>query len=391
MSDLLYWLWLSLLPLSPHAARRYVLALGSARALYLAGEGELGYVEGALRREVQTLCRKDLSQAETVEARCRELGVQILCLPDSAYPDRLRNIPDPPVVLYVRGTLPPVDERLCIGLVGTRKAGAYGQDLAGRIAGELASCGAVIVTGLAQGIDSAAARSALKAGGKVVAVLGTGIDRVFPAGNEALQDAVAASGAVVTEFPPGTSATRYTFPRRNRVISGLSVGVTVVEAPAKSGALITAGFARDQGRDVFVVPGAVDDPGFIGSNSLIRDGAQLIRGSADILEEYRGRFSICPVSAPVSGDVATKEAIDKASSVDYSSLTEQLEDLTEQELKLVTALAGGAAYADELIRRSGLPSPETMAGLTMLQLKGYVREEYGKYRLIVQTRGPAQA
>ena len=389
MSDLRYWLWLSCLRgLSPGAAARYLRAAGSPRALFLAGEDRLGRVEGARANEVKALCNKDISRAEAVEEDCRRLGIRILCMQDADYPDRLRNIDDPPLIIYVKGKLPPVDDRLCIGVVGTRKATDYGKETAARIAGELASAGAVTVTGLAEGIDSAAARGALQAHGQVIGVLGTGVDLVYPSWNQQLQETVGSVGALVSEYPPGTRATRYSFPQRNRIISGLSMGVVVVQAPLKSGALITAGFAQEQGRDVFVVPGAVDDPGFQGSNGLIRDGAQLVRGSVDVLEEYRFRcpelLRSAPDRASENGSSSTKSPIDKGKTVDYSSLTEQLESLTAAELNTVEALARGACYADELIRRSGLPAPEVMAALTMLQLKGYVREESGKYRLLVR-------
>ena len=316
------------------------------------------------------------------------MGVGILCLQDADYPDRLRSIEDPPVVIYIKGKLPPVDDRLCIGVVGTRKSSEYGRDTAARIARELAEKCGVIVTGLAEGIDSAAAKGALEVRGSVIAVLGTGVDVVYPAWNTQLQNTVAETGALVSEYPPGTGATRYSFPRRNRIISGLSLGVAVVQAPQKSGALISASHAQEQGRDVFVVPGAVDDPGFLGSNALIRDGAQLIRSGEDILEEYSFRYPELlrrsGRNRPESGAVPTKEAIDKADTVDYSSLSEQLEGLTEPELKAVEVLAGGACFKDELIQHSGLSAQSAMAALTMLQLKGYVREETGRYRLLVR-------
>ncbi|MBR2717112.1 MAG: DNA-processing protein DprA [Oscillospiraceae bacterium] len=393
MSDLRYWLWLASLPIGARAARRYLRELGSVKELFLAGEEVLRQTPGAKKNEVLALCRKDISGTEAVEQSCQKKGIRVLCLRDADYPDRLRNIDDPPIVIYVKGTLPPVDDRLCIGVVGTRKATEYGLETAERIGGELAAVGAVVVTGLAEGIDSAAARGALKNRGDVIAVLGTGVDRVYPSWNTQLQEAVAEKGALVSEYPPGTGSTRYSFPRRNRIISGLSLGVAVVQAPVKSGALITAGFAQDQGRDVFVVPGAVDDPGFQGSNALIRDGAQLIRGSGDIVEEYRCRYPEFLRPRPPQNDEnrgeATKEAIDKADTSGYISLTEQLESLSEEELRLIEVLAKGVCYADVLIRRSGLEAQGAMAALTMLQLRGYVREEYGRYRLLVQPKDAA--
>ncbi len=389
MSDLRYWLWLSRLRgLTPATARRCLDVFGSVKALYLAEEAELREV-GLRREAVSALCRKEIGEAEEIEEACRRLGFRILCIRDAAYPERLRNIPDPPLVLYLRGGLPPVDERLCIGIVGTRKATEYGRATARRLAGELSERGCCVVTGLAAGIDSAAARGALEAHGHVIAVLGTALDRVFPAGNELLQETVGREGTLISEYPPGTGASRFSFPQRNRIISGLCQGVVIVEAPEKSGALITAARAQEQGRDIFVVPGMVDDPGFQGSNALIRDGAQLVRCGADVLEEYLFRYPQAVLPPRQTGTVfspdATKEAIDKAERVDYISLSEQLESLTETELKTVGELARGPCFADELIRRSGLAASEAMAALTMLQLKGYVREEDGRYRLLVRS------
>lgn len=394
MSDVRYWLWLSRLKgVTAFAAKRYLHAFPSVKALYLAGEMELRQVEAARESEIRALLNKNIAEAESIEEACRARGIRILCLPDAAYPDRLRSIDDPPLVLYVRGQLPPVDERLCVGVVGTRKSTDYGRETAGRIAGELCRQGGVIVTGLAEGIDSAAAQGALRTRGQVIAVLGTGLDRVYPARNARLQETVGQVGTLISEYPPDSSASKFSFPQRNRIISGLSLGVVVVQAPQRSGALITAARAQEQGRDVFVVPGAVDDPGFLGSNSLIRDGATLIRSGRDVLEEYRFR---CPellrngTHSAAEGENGsqkpTKEAIDKNNTVAYDTLSEQLDSLSEQELKLVGALAQGELFADELIRRSGLEAGDGMAALTMLQLRGYVREQNGRQKLVVRYR-----
>ena len=394
MSDLRYWLWLANLPgMSAYMAMRYLRAFPSIKSLYLAGEAELRQIPGAKSGEVKLLCQKEIFKAELIEDTCRRTGIQVLCMQDAAYPDRLRNIDDPPLVIYVKGELPPVDDRLTIAVVGTRKCGEYGRETARRIGSELAAHGAVIVTGLADGIDAAAAEGALRNGGSVIGVLGCGADIVYPAKNRELFAAVERCGALVSEFPPGTPAVGWHFPVRNRIISGLSLGVTVVEAPMKSGSLITASRAQEQGRDVFVVPGTVNDPNFQGSNALIRDGAQLIFGGTDILEEYRFRYpellrEYRPSQQPVRGN-ATDCALDKRESEDYSSLEEQLESLTEPELKLVGTLAEGVFYPDELLRRSGLSASDGMAALTMLEIKGYVKEENGQYRLLIHKEGTA--
>jgi DNA processing protein len=307
--------------------------------------------------------------------------VRILCLQDAAYPDRLRSIYNPPLVLYVRGTLPDIDGSLCVGVVGTRRAGGYGLQTAERLGRELAEGGAVVVTGIAEGIDTAAARGALKAGGRVVAVLGTGVDVAYPAWNSRLQRAVERSGALLSEYPPGARGSKFTFPMRNRIISGLCLGVAIVQAPEKSGALITAARAQEQGRDLFVVPGNVDDESFSGSNALIRDGACLIRSGADIIEEYRWRFPAGTGAAPGS----TKLAVDNGGGLEYIDLMEQLGQLSENEAKAVAALAGSEMHADELIEKTGLKPEEALAALTLLELRGCVEARAdGRFRLIIK-------
>ena len=389
MSDLNCWLWLSLCKgIGAAGAQKYLRRFGSAKGVYYAPESQLREVDGATQQEVKALLNRDLSRAERIRAACEKQEVRILCLQDADYPERLRNIPDPPSVLYVKGTLPPVDDRLTIGVVGTRKASAYGREMAERIGKDLAASGAVVVTGLAEGIDSAGAKGALKGRGSVIAVLGTSTDKVYPAWNEKLQETVARNGALVSEYPPGTGPTRASFPQRNRIISGLSLGITVVQAPRKSGSLITAARAQEHGRDVFVVPGMANDDGFAGSHSLIRDGAQLVCGAEDILEEYRFRY---PKLIGFRDDRREKTPqaeepqpnLDKAGDVGYHALKEQLAELTETELELVGLLAGGEKHSDDLIAATGREPGEVITALVMLQLKGYVAEEERHYRLLV--------
>ena len=382
MSDLLCWLWLSACKgLTPRGMVKYLQRFGGAREIYYSTEDALRQVEGASRGEVAALCQKDLRKAEKLEQQCREKGIGILCMQDAAYPERLRNLEDPPPVLYVRGSLPAVDDRLCIGVVGTRKASRYGLETARRLGEELAQKGAVVVTGLAAGVDSAAAKGALQAHGTVIGVLGTGVDVVYPAWNTALQNTVGKIGALVSEYPPGSKASKASFPQRNRIISALSLGVAIVEAPERSGALITAARAQEQGKDVFVVPGKVDDPGYYGSHSLIRDGAVLIRSAGDILDEYHFRYpemlNAAGRRAAAAREAPKQKMVDKPIGVGYIALEEQLSELTEQELKIVGILSQGETYADLIIRGAELPAGEVLAALTRLQLKGYVQEQNG--------------
>ena len=388
MSELRSWLWLAQSGVSPMIARRCLRAVGSVKELFLCDPGSLRGVEGLRAGDLRALANKDISGAESIEEHCRKTGVRILCLQDADYPDRLRSIEDPPVVIYIKGKLPPVDDRLTIGIVGTRKASAYGREMAESIGRELAEAGAVVVTGLAEGIDSAAAKGALQGPGAVIAVLGTSTDKVYPAWNGKLQGAVEKSGALVSEYPPGTGPTRGSFPQRNRIISGLSLGITVVQAPQKSGSLITAARAQEHGRDVFAVPGMANDAGFAGSHALIRDGAQLVCSGEDILEEYRFRFPQLLAlrdgrQVRNSRREAPQPALDKAGDVGYHALKEQLEELTETELELVGLLAGGEKHSDDLIAAAGRDPGEVITSLVMLQLKGYVAEEDHRYRLLV--------
>ena len=214
------------------------------------------------------------------------------CCPflDAAYPGRLKNIYDPPALLYCKGRLPLLDDLLCVAVVGTRDCTPYGVACAEKLGFGLASGGAAVVSGLAKGIDAAAIRGALRAGGVTVGVVGNGLDVYYPYESRYLYEDVASAGILLSEYPPGTEPASGHFPVRNRIISGLSLAALVVEAPEKSGALITAATALEQGRDVFAVPGPIDAPASVGCNRLIRDGAGLVSDASDILREYEGRF-----------------------------------------------------------------------------------------------------
>jgi DNA processing protein len=208
-----------------------------------------------------------------------------MALRDSRYPERLSNIPDPPVVLYIRGRLPDLDEEVPVGVVGTRKPTVYGLEMAEKLGYELTRGGALVVSGIARGLDAAALRGALRAGGPVVSVLGGGTDVYYPRENRFLYEDVAAAGALISEYPPGTEPRAMNFPARNRIIVGLSRGIVVAEAARKSGALITAHIAADEGREVYCVPGNIFERSSIGCHELIRTGAKLVDNVQDILED----------------------------------------------------------------------------------------------------------
>lgn len=263
---------------------------GSAREVYEADVLERRLCGFLNRFEIQKMSETTLSSAEEIIDSCIRLGYDILTPDAPRYPVRLLNIPDYPAALYISGTLPDIDREVCVAMVGTRRASRYGHTAATSIARELTACGAIVVSGCARGIDTAAHQGAILAGGRTVAVLGCGINTRYNMENEGLRKVIQANGALVSEYPPGAPPLNYHFPIRNRIISGLSLGVIVIEAGEKSGSLITANIALNQGRDIFSLPGQVNSYLSKGTNRLIFDGAKPIGSARDVLEEYWTKF-----------------------------------------------------------------------------------------------------
>jgi DNA processing protein len=280
-------------------------------------------------------------------AMLTRLRVAALRLIDPAYPRLLKEIPAPPPLIYVRGRLEPGDD-MALAIVGTRTVSAYGRAVTERLAGELAAQSVVIVSGLARGVDTCAHRAALDAGGRTLAVQGCGPDLVYPPENARLAARIVERGAVVTEFPPGAQPEAGNFPARNRIISGLTLATLVTEAPKASGALITARFAAEQGRDVFAVPGAITNPGSEGANRLIQDGAKLIQTAEDVLAEFN--VSRTPTQLEL------REALPA--------------NAIEAALVSLLRAAGDPQHIDELCRASGLPIAQVSGALVMMELKG---------------------
>jgi DNA processing protein len=392
MPDLIYWIWLSRLPgIRIPALLRYLERFPDAKQLYEASERELRQVSDATNAEVHALMNKSLVESNAIIENCKRLGVNIITLAGERYPDRLANIYDPPILLYVKGNLPDIDNECAIGIVGTRRASVYGLTSAERIAYECAESGALIISGLAEGIDSAAARGALKASGRCIGVLGTGIDIVFPRDNERLFGEVERGGCLISEYPPGERASRFTFPARNRIISGLSLGVCIVEAPERSGSLITASRAAEQGRDVFVVPGSIDLQGFKGSNALLRDGAELVTCGWDIIsrhewrfpnkiQEHRSRRHAAPPREKASPVAKPDKSREEYTSTPFSAelsapvipAREKPEGLSDDESKVLDALVGKRT-ADSITSSTALRPERVMVALTLLELKGLVK------------------
>ena len=397
MAALHYLIWLTTRrSLRPEQATELIRRFGSAEAVYFAGEEEYGEVP------IAPLTRADLSDksmdgVERILADCDRLNLRILTSQDAEYPERLLQLPDYPLVLYVRGRLFRFDEELAIGMVGSRKCSEYGKRMAGKLAFDLTRAGALIVSGIAQGIDACSLKGALQAGGAAVSVLAGGVDVVYPRENRWLYEDVAAAGALISEAPPGTRPDGWRFPIRNRIISGLSVGVVAVEAERGSGTLITAERALEQDRDVFAVPGPADAPMSTGTNGLISKGcAKLVRGAGDILEEYTLRFphKLRRAEAVPEEERQARLAVEPApllaETVDRpASAPERLEEkpaadgavlaaLADQEKEILSLLFQSALTADELIGRTELPARRVNSALTVLQVRGLIQEIPGR-------------
>ena len=286
-SENLYWVWLSL---RLGVASRYITPMierfESPFDIYSATEEELSSMESIPKDVANSLANKNLEKAYEIIDYCTANSIGILSYADKYYPSRLRSIKDPPAVLYYKGNMVDFNEKLLISIVGTRKMSEYGKRAAYKIAYELAGADVIIVSGMALGIDSVAACGALNADGKTVAVLGCGIDVIYPKEHRKLQRIIESKGLVITEFAPGTRPIGINFPIRNRIISGISQGTFVVEADDKSGAMITARTALAQGRDIFALPGNIDESNAIGTNQLIKDGATAVISVEDILNNY---------------------------------------------------------------------------------------------------------
>ena len=388
---LLYWLWFHLLTGLTVSQKRALLEyFHDPEQLYRATESAYRTAVQLPEEGYTALSDKELKNARALAAECSQKRIGIVTIGDSGYPARLRQIPDAPLVLYYRGRLPNWEAYPAIGIVGTRKASGYGLQIAEKMGAQIAACGGMVVSGAADGIDSAAMKQALLQGGPVVGVLGFGADVVYPASSRKLFAQLEEKGCLISEYPPGTPGYKWNFPQRNRLISGISHGVLVVEAPERSGALITARHAMEQGREVFVVPGNINSDTSAGSNNLLREGAMAVFEGYDILREYASRFpgqirkaepkEIPHIPEKVE-DTPTKPAkkpIDNKEVTQYSVLNSGAGTLTEEEKTLLSHLTPKIEGVDEVIARSGMETAKALSVLTKLSLKGMVKHHPGK-------------
>lgn len=391
---LVHWIWLS--RLSSITALQKISLLQQFRDpedIFEAGAEVLSQVEDLTPKARESLQNKDLTQARKILHACSEKNISILTYGDGAYPQKLKNIESPPLVLYYKGTLPDWESVPVIGMVGTRKASAYGLRIAEDMGYQIASCGALVVSGGADGIDTLALEGAMQAQKKVVAVLGFGADVVYPAKNRELFAAIEKQGCLITEYVPGTPAYSRNFPQRNRIISGVSSGVVVLEAPERSGALSTARHASEQGRDVFVVPANVNSPNSVGSNALLRQRAIPVFTGWDVVREYESLYPeavrqfekarpqmlrvaqepVYPKPGKTAETENNKKCIDNREKSRYS-----VEDMTDDEKAVLAHLSAQPKAVDAVIADTGLPAAKVLVILTKLAMQGIVKNHPGK-------------
>jgi len=361
-----YWLALNKIPeVGPVKVKLLIEHFGSAEAAWKADADLLKDVNGFGNAAVKAFScgRKEINVEEELKILLRHKDVNVVTLVDNEYPENLKNIYDPPPLLYLKGNIP---SKKSIAIVGTRSASLYGLEIAERLAYELSILGFTIVSGMAEGIDTAAHKGALRAGSATVAVFGCGLDIIFPPSNLELASQIIEKGALISEFPLGTHADKWTFPRRNRIISGLSLGVIVVEGGYDSGAMITAKLGLEQGREVFAVPGSIDNQKSKGPHWLIKQGAKLVESPDDVLEELK-----MVIPEVKDREKVTETKIER----DYSNLS-------KKEIQLVEALSNEPAHIDILSIKTNLPINEISSFLAQLEIKGFVKQLPGKVFLL---------
>ncbi len=393
MADLEYWLWLtSRKGLGPVGALAVLDHFGSPERAYYGARAD--YEVLALPPFVQSsVLDKSMDEPNRILGDCDRLGLRIMTFQDADYPQRLRQIGDPPVVLYIKGKTFRFDEEAAVAVVGMRKCTAASRTRAERFGMELAAGGALVVSGIAEGIDSCAVMGALKSGKPVVSMLAGGVDRIFPAENRYLYEDVAAAGALISEYPPGTPHKGDHFKPRNRILSGLCLGVLAIECEPTGGTMLTVNHAMEQGRDLFAVPIGLDEKAARGTNQLIRDfKAKLVERGEDILTEYVSRFpaklagqaalppTVAQARMSVKRDKPVREPPrpEAAASREVVPKSQQKSRFTDDELAILAATANTALTADEVVEKTGIPAKRVLSALTMLQVGGTVEEQPGR-------------
>lgn len=386
-----YWIWFAQLKgLNLYEKQQLLETFRDPEEIYLA--------DAKLLPSGVEISDHDLTEATAIYQQCIRLGVGILTYTDAAYPERLRNIEDPPMVLYFKGRLPDWQAQPVIGVVGTRKASSYGLQTAHLLSSQIAACGGLVVSGVATGIDALSMEGALDAGKTTVGVLGGGVDVVYPAGNRALYRRTEENGCLISEYPPGSRPYPGNFLHRNRIISGISDGLLVVEAPAKSGALNTARHAFAQGRDLFAVPGNLGVESCRGSNALLQEGAYAALSGWDVVKIYENLYPGAVANRPVvlakpadlppakvaqtkampenkadKKKTVSQNAIDNSGKSTYSVINKRPVSLSDQENAVLALLGEMPQLPDSVMDASDLPFGTVQSILTRLAIKGLVQ------------------
>lgn len=398
---LVYWIWFAELTGLTCAQKQLLLQhFRDPEEIYHSDSAVFSKISGMTEKMLEVLEDKDLTQSQAILSSCTDKGISILTLLDADYPARLRNTYDPPMVLYYKGKLPNWEQTPIIGIVGTRKATAYGMRAAYSYGTQIAACGGMVVSGGAAGIDTMALEGALAAGGTVMCVFGSGVDVYYPARNKSLFEEILSRGCLISEYPPRSEPLSWHFPRRNRILSGISNGVLVVEAPRKSGALITARLAMEQGREVFAVPGNVDVEACAGSNALLQDYGIAALSGWDVMKEYQAMFPgiIAKRNAPrvleqkldrvaqtpaipqpkqKPKEQIDKKSIDKEEKSSYSVVNNSAAPLNNAEQAVLDKISREPIFVDQVIENAGLPAGTVKAILTKLAVKGRIQNHPG--------------
>ncbi len=383
-NNLIYWVWLQqALKHGNNRIENIRLSYSDIKEFYNAGEMGWRLCGCSTNTQIYSMSSFTLEEAENILKKSYNLGYDVISIEDERYPELLLNIQNPPCVIYVKGDISCLKNSLTIAIVGTRKATESGIKSAHDISYGLARSGAVIISGGALGIDSAAHRGAINAGGKTVAVLGCGIDYPYLMVQKSLRDKISENGALVSEYPPGFEPTAYTFPIRNRIISGLSKGTLIVEAGEKSGSLVTANLANDQNRDVFVTPVANGfEEKFKGSVALIEDGATVVTCAEDILKEYNSRFEshLSPINLSNIKNLKIHKIKKEAKKIEEKL---KQKEIPEEYKQIYNALVGGKMHIDQLSESLNLPIKDLNLKLIEMELLGLVTASSGKIYEII--------
>lgn len=376
MMEIDYWLWLSLKKgYDSLKITRLLEIFDSPYEIYNTPKEDLKKMGIFSNKDIKTLSDKSLKVVESVKKKCQEKGIRILTYDSPNYPEKLKHIPEPPYVLYVKSREKiNLNDKLCIGMVGNREATDYGKLVTGEIASGLSKAGVVVVSGMARGIDGASHAATIAAGGLTVAVLGCGVDICYPPEHKGLMAEIIENGMVISEYPPGSPPAKQHFPVRNRIISGLSDGIVVTEAPETSGSLITADYALKQGRDVFAVPGDIHKNRSVGTNNLIRQGAVLVTSAIDVLEEYELLY-INTLKQSINNQ--KEEYKEEKENVDISD-SEKYNGLSDSQMKIINNLSLKPQNLENLLLKTELSPDELSTELMMLEIGGFIKALPGK-------------